>query len=309
MKRRSSRDDASRQRDSRREFLKRFCVLAGVSMVPAERLTRMTKLLQAQSPDDEEICAGKFEIARKESLATRPIGEIVVAAGTSFLKTPYVAHTLEANGPEGLVMNLRGLDCVTFVENTLALARCIRLGQYSYEQDRQQLQLIRYRGGRIEGYPSRLHYFSDWIFDNAEKKVVRDVTKEIGGVLYLKPINFMSEHRASYAQLAEEGFVKAIRHQELMIGAREKYYIPKAILGESQGSIQPGDIIGITTSVEGLDISHTGIAVSMNGVIKYLHAPLSNGAVQISDNSLADYLALHNNQTGVMVARPLEPHA
>ena len=124
----------------------------------------------------------------------------------------------------------------------------------------------------------------------------------------MKPINFMSEHRASYAQLADEGFVKTIRHQELMIGAREKYYIPKAILGESHGSIQPGDIIGITTSVEGLDISHTGIAVSMNGVIKYLHAPLSDGAVQISESSLSDYVALHKSQTGIMVVQPVEPH-
>jgi hypothetical protein len=124
----------------------------------------------------------------------------------------------------------------------------------------------------------------------------------------VKPIDFMSEHRKSYPQMSNEGFVKTIRHQELMIGAREKYYIPKANLAESQGAIQPGDVIGITTSVEGLDISHTGIAVSMNGAIKYLHAPLSNGAVQISDNSLTDYLALHKNQTGVMVARPLEPH-
>src|SRR5262245_4452684 len=171
MKRHSKRNNSS---DSRRAFLKRFGLLAGVSIVPAERLTRMTELLQTQSRTDEEICAEKFGIARRESLEARPIGEVMVAIGTSFLKTPYLAHSLEAPGPEALVMNLRGLDCVTFVENTLALSRCTKLGQYNYEQDRMQLQLIRYRGGKIDGYPSRLHYFSDWIFDNAEKKVVRD---------------------------------------------------------------------------------------------------------------------------------------
>jgi hypothetical protein len=305
---RHSKSAESRHPGSRRAFLKRFGLLAGVSVVPKAHLARITTLLQSRSLSDEEICRGKFEIALKESLATRPIGEIMVAIGTSFLGTPYVPHTLEAPGPEELVVNLKGLDCVTFVENTVALSRCVKLGQHTYEEYRKQLQLIRYREGKIDGYPSRLHYFSDWIFDNTEKKIVRDMTREIGGIPYMKTINFMSAHRESYRQLSDNTFVESIRRQEQLMSGREKYYIPKEILGQYQHSIQPGDIIGITTAVEGLDISHTGIAVHVNGVVKYLHAPLANGAVQISHDSFVDYLTLHKNQTGVMVARPLEPH-
>ena len=42
--------------------------------------------------------------------------------GKFFLGTPYVAGTLETKGAEHLVVNLREYDCVTFVENVVALA-------------------------------------------------------------------------------------------------------------------------------------------------------------------------------------------
>ena len=170
-----------------------------------------------------------------------------------------------------------------------------------------QLQLIRYRRGQIDGYPSRLHYFSDWIHDNAKKEILRDVTKEIGGVPYQKKINFMSIHREAYRQLEDNAIVEVIRRQETELNSRPRYYVPKEEIESCLRNIGPGDIIGITTSIEGLDISHTGLAIHMNGVVKYLHAPVASGAVQISQGSLAEYLLLHKKQTGIMVARPLEP--
>lgn len=42
--------------------------------------------------------------------------------GLSFLKTPYVAHTLEVNDEEKLVVNFDEVDCTTFVEYVLALS-------------------------------------------------------------------------------------------------------------------------------------------------------------------------------------------
>ncbi len=42
--------------------------------------------------------------------------------GKFFLGTPYVVGTLETKRGEHLVVNLREFDCVTFVENVVALA-------------------------------------------------------------------------------------------------------------------------------------------------------------------------------------------
>jgi hypothetical protein len=42
-----------------------------------------------------------------------------------------------------------------------------------------------------------------------------------------------------------------------------------------------------------------------DGIAKFLHAPLSGGAVTISDGSLADYVHRIKTSTGIVVARPL----
>jgi hypothetical protein len=233
----------------------------------------------------------------------------MAAVGLSFLDAPYKEHPLEVAGKERLVVNLREFDCVTFVESTLALARCIKLRKMTYEEFKKQLQLIRYRGGRISGYPSRLHYFSDWIGDNESKRVVQDVTQELGGVPYDKTINFMSTHRSSYRQLSNPAYFRAIIATEAGLNKRLHSFIPKQNIQTARDSILDGDIIAITTSIDGLDVIHTGMAYRLQGYLRFLHAPLSAGTIQITKRTIVDYLAIHEKHTGIMVARPAEPHA
>jgi hypothetical protein len=296
-------------RFTRRSFLATLALGAGaaasaplgtVARTPAFRIT-------SAETTDEEICLQKFTLAAEEELADKPIGDVMVAIGRSFLGTPYLAHALEAPGDERLIVNLRGLDCVTFCETTLALSRCIKLGKPTFADYQSQLTLIRYRSGAIAGYPSRLHYFSDWIDDNETKKTVRNVTREVGGSPFVKTLNFMSSHPSSYRQLAKAEFLQAVSATEQEINGRHHAYLPKEAVASRQASIREGDIIGITTSIEGLDIIHTGMAIRVDGILKYLHAPLSDGKVQITTLALPEYLASHKNQTGIMVARPLEP--
>lgn len=288
---------------SRRSFIRQLAFLAGGAAVPVvfrDQAAGKGKLT------DEQICQRKFTLAARQSLQERPMGEVMVAVGTSFIATPYAANTLERLDDERLIINLRGLDCVTFVENTLALSRCISMGAHTFDEFKAELKYIRYRGGLLNGYPSRLHYFSDWIDDNEMKNVVRNITREIGGVLYEKNLAFMSTHQDSYKQLTNRRYLEKIIEIESEISLRRHYYIPKEQLNDVGQRIAPGDIVGITTSIEGLDIVHTGMAIRINGVLKYLHAPLSKGKVQISEEPLVEYLASHTKQTGVMVARPLE---
>jgi N-acetylmuramoyl-L-alanine amidase-like len=257
--------------------------------------------------EDEEICLRKFQRSVDKGLERQPIGGVMVAIASSFLGTPYVANTLEVPGEEHLVINLRGLDCVSLVENTLSLSRCVKLGTTTFDNYRAQLRLIRYRNGVIDGYPSRLHYFSDWIENNAQKKIVINVTEEIGGVPYDKTIHFMTRHISSYRQLANPAFVEALRSTEETISQRKLFYIPKDSVAAIASRIHDGDIIAITTSIDGLDISHTAIAARDNGELKILHAPIVGKAVELSATPLAEHLAAHEKQTGIMVARPVDP--
>lgn len=264
---------------------------------------------QLFSEVDVEKCDSIFQISVDKNLSQKPINEVLVEIGKSFIGTEYLAHGLETDGDEQLVINLLGLDCTTFVENVLALSRCVKEKQTSFEDYLEELQFIRYRDGIINGYPSRLHYFSDWIYNNVSKGIVEDITEQIGGTAIQFKLNFMSTHPESYKQLNENpDLIPQIKIQEEEISSRIYYYIPKDEVELKEKFINEGDIIAITTTVEGLDIGHLGIAVKMDDErIHLLHAPTVNTKVHITKEPLSDYLMKYKRHSGVIVLKPLEP--
>ncbi|MCC6395689.1 MAG: DUF1460 domain-containing protein [Bacteroidetes bacterium] len=290
-------------RSTRRSFLGSLTVLFQASL--------LSKVSFAAAPPaektDEEVFLDAMAFARAQKLEGKPIGEVMTAFGRNFLGTPYVGHTLEAPGDEHLVINLREFDCVTFVENMLTLARCVKSGKTSFAEFMTGLAKVRYAGGSIDGYPSRLHYFSTWIGDNGQKGVVRDITRELGGTAYEKPIDFMTTHAGSYKQLERKDFVQRIKLMELELSRAPLHHIPKEAIGAMQDRLQDGDIIGTTTAMKGMDISHTGLAVREGGIVRFMHAPLSGKQVMISEGSLAEYVKGIASHTGIVAARPLEP--
>lgn len=254
---------------------------------------------------DVEICSLKFQLAVEKNLITKPINEIITEIGKSFIGTEYEAFTLEVPGGEQLVIHLTGLDCYTFLETSLVFARSIKKGKTTFDDYQKELTNIRYRSGKLKEYPSRLHYFSDWIYDMNKRGIGKDISKEIGGIPYIKKINFMSTHIDSYRQLKENPeYVKAIEKTETEISQRKYYYIRQEDIEKVENKIQSGDIIGITTNVEGLDIAHTGIAIRMDDDrIHFMHAPNVGHKVEITLKPLADYIKANKKQTGIMVLR------
>ncbi|HTY38078.1 MAG TPA: N-acetylmuramoyl-L-alanine amidase-like domain-containing protein, partial [Bacteroidota bacterium] len=243
-------------------------------------------LCPAQSPD-RLICNRIFSFAFEHKLVAKPVGEVMVAIGREFLHAPYEAHTLDQADPEKLVVNLRAFDCVTLVENILALTRCIKQNRLSYDAFLQELTALRYRNGEVRGYSSRLHYFSEWIRDNERKGIVADETKQLGGTPSRKSIDFMTAHRNAYPQLSDDQTFTAMRHIEDSLSVQEFYYIPKGRVRSASSGIQNGDIIAVTTAQAGLDISHTGIAVkTSDGSIHLLHAPNERGKIRITAEPL-----------------------
>lgn len=259
-------------------------------------------------PQSASIADTIFLNASKKNLQGQPIGAVMTFVGKQFIGSAYEANTLDQSRPEILVCNLKTFDCVTFVENVLTLSRCIKRHQYSYESYQQELQTIRYRHGTIAGYASRLHYFSDWIYDNERKGIIDDVTKKIGGIPYRKHIDFMTSHRSSYPKLADDSIFQQLSICEDSINARPMWYIPKAEVKKLQDKISIGDIIAITTAKKGLDIGHTGIAIRLaDGSLHFLHAPDVGATVTISKETLPEYLKHHAEQTGIMVIRVNSP--
>ena len=264
---------------------------------------------QVYSEKDIDICTSTFQFAIDENLQARPINEVVVEVGKSFIGTDYVSHTLEVDGDERLVINFVGLDCNTFLEYALVFSRNIKQGKTTFNDYKNELTLIRYRDGKIDQYPSRLHYFTDWIYDNEKKVVIKDITKKIGGELLKLELSFMSDHPQYYKQLKENAdFIPLIKQQEEKISKRDYYFIPQEKIAAIENEIEDGDLLAFTSTVKGLDVNHVGIAVRLDdGRIHVLHAPNVGYQVEITKLPLAEYVLKIEKDSGIIVVRVLEP--
>jgi len=239
-------------------------------------------------------------------LDNQEIGTNMVAMGKTFIGTPYVAKTLEIGETESLVINLQGLDCTTFVENVLAFGLMLKNNKKDFDSYTHYLETIRYKDGELNGYASRLHYFSEWIANNEQKGLLKDITSEIGGLESSKDINFMSTHRDLYPFLKDTDNYNKIKSSEEFLKRQSICILPQDQIETQEHLIQSGDIIALTTSIKGLDITHTGIATKeADGRIHLLHASTGSMKVEVSQLPLADYLKGIKSNTGIMVARPL----
>jgi hypothetical protein len=243
-----------------------------------------------------------------------PIGELVRHVAAEMLGTPYVARTLELSvDREFCSVNLDAVDCMTLVEICLAFARMLKKGGRTPADLMAEIQFIRYRGGKIEDYSSRLHYMSDWLYDNQQKGVLRVLSDIQGSQPFLQHVSYMSDHPDEYALLvAHPDLVPKIKRFEDAINARSLTFVPLTKIIQAASSLATGDIVGVCTNQLGLDIVHSGIIDrDTHGVVRMLDASSlkQNQRVVLEHTHLEKYLTWSKHLTGVMFARPLEPPA
>tara|TARA_R110002020_G_scaffold122487_6_gene277935 strand:+ start:67702 stop:68520 length:819 start_codon:yes stop_codon:yes gene_type:complete len=260
------------------------------------------------------VCTKMDSIAFYEKMAqldpikdAKDYGDSLGIIGKTFIDIPYVAKTLEVGQTESLVINLHGLDCTTFVENVLAFGKLVREGKGGIADFLDNLEEIRYEDGKLDGYASRLHYFSYWMANNEKKGLIKDITREMmGSELRTKEINFMGTHRDLYPFLRDDKNFDHIRKTESALYQQPLCLLPQDRIAANEHLIKTGDIIALTTSIKGLDVTHTGIASrESDGRIHLLHASTSSMKVEVTKLPLVDYLRLIKSNTGIMVGRPL----
>ena len=137
-------------------------------MVILVSLAILAAPLFEMTPADVDACLARLDTchyaSRVASLARAAIG------------TPYAGDPL-GEGPgapvdAGPLMDLSKVDCVTFVEQVLALAAAT-----SYKDAFDTLQKIRYRDGKI-AFENRNHFMeADWVVNNA---FCKDATGSLG---------------------------------------------------------------------------------------------------------------------------------
>lgn len=223
---------------------------------------------------------------------------------------PYVGKTLEKNEDEKLVVNLRQLDCTTYVESVLALTMCAKQGQTSFKDYCRNLQQIRYKDGEVR-YTNRLHYFTYWMNENVRKGIVKHVggSPELFSATQTVNADYMTTHVDLYPMLVKrKDRIPQIRNMEKAITGNRYAYIPKSKLGDSKllrNTIRNGDIIVILTSRKGLDTSHIGIAVWHADGLHLLNASSIHKKVVEEPKTFKQYMMEHKSHIGIRIVRPV----
>ena len=226
-----------------------------------------------------------------------------------FEGVPYAAHTLEAP-EEVLTVRLDSLDCTTFVETALALSYTVGERRTSWRDFVFNLERFRYRNGRLNGYPSRLHYICDWAVDNSHRGNIIDVTDRLPRTSHVvRSIDFMSTHRDAYPALADSANFAQIKSIESGYRNHRFPYIKTQDLRSSdvQAALRTGDVVALVTKIRNLDVTHMGIIVkNEKGVPYLLHASSSHGRVEVSSVPLADFMKRNTSLLGIRVFRMVD---
>lgn len=264
--------------------------------------------------DDPARFAEWYEILRTDPAARppAPLGRLVLRACELAVGSAYAFRKLDVyireegeREEEPLSLSLTHFEAVTLIESALALARCVRQGTGTWEAFGREVERLRYRGGRRDGYPSRLHYFSEWISDNAARGILRDMGPELGGVPDTRPLRLMTTHRSNYIALQSDAVFAAMVEQEKRLDTAPRWVVPAKEVPAASERIEPGDIVAFASGRRGLDVSHAGIAVrDANGALRVLQALFSANRVELSAETLPEHVA-SRRATGILVARPV----
>ena len=299
---------------TRRELLQ-YGSLGCLGILSTSTVAKTVRWLQQEYKqfDGQEILARIVNKANAEDWPRLPIGELMGKVALELRGIPYKGFTLELSKDlEYCVVNLKGLDCVTFFEDVLGIARMLKKGHTNPDDLIDEVRFTRYRGGRMSSFPSRLHYTTDWFVDNEEKGVVKILTSSLPGAEpFTQKVGIMTQHPEMYRQLATHPqYVGEMKLIEDKINERTLKYLPMDKLEEAEPLLQTGDIIGVCTTEEGIDIAHTGLVIKdESGVVHFMDASSARSRMQVTiEPEISKCLNWSSKLTGIMVARPLDVH-
>lgn len=293
-----------------------FILLAGVSLASCSQNTKENK---SQTNAKNDVKIPEISITHNTDSATitdmlRQANELqgdtnlMMFFAKKFINRPYVGFTLDQNKEESLVINTKGVDCTTYVENVLALTICAKRKITDFEGFCNVLKDVRYIGGKV-GYTTRQHYFTIWMEDNikdglVERVVLPDPPLSANRTPF---VNYMTTHVASYRMLnAHKEWLPEIKAMEDRVSHTTFSYIPKQQLKDSnkyRDYINDGDIIAIVTDKAGLDVSHVGLASWHKDGLHLLNASLLHKKVIDEPMTLYQYLQRQKTSVGITLVR------
>ena len=247
--------------------------------------------------------------AQKGNWAKLPIGQRMAKIGLELEGIPYKGFTLEIHDKvESPSVNFKGLDCWTFFETTMGIARMLETPKANYTPSDllKEIEHTRYRGGVCNGnYLDRIHYLAEWYKDNHKRKTIYDITKTFPTVEMKNTCDEMSKLWKYYRYLNKNPHLRPLMaKQEREMTAMRVFMVPKSKVAGIEKHLRNGDIIGIARNDGGSYCSHVGmIVIDQNKKARFMHASSTHKKVLV-DSTISEYLKKYKKHAGILIARP-----
>ncbi|MFD3592540.1 DUF1460 domain-containing protein [Nocardia sp. NPDC058640] len=262
-----------------RNIVRILLVFAALLCASAPALANPALIDETSARKIDELLAVRAESAG----LSRP--ELIDRLSARLLGTPYGANMLvgSATQPEQLVVDLRRVDCFTFLDYIDAASRAGTRDQFVTE-----LVADRYIDGRVE-FAQRKHFFTDWA--TRERRTATDITASLSpaAVTTTKQLNAKADG--------------GLYLPGVPVVDRAVTHIPSAAVdGGVRAALRTGDFLGAYTPDAGLDVTHVGIIVQTPTGPVFRNASSLAANNQVVDTPLTDYL---HTVPGIVVLRPL----
>ncbi|MEX1049849.1 MAG: N-acetylmuramoyl-L-alanine amidase-like domain-containing protein [Akkermansiaceae bacterium] len=250
--------------------------------------------------------------AERENWRALPIGERTTRVARELVGVPYVNYTLEVDDRvESPVVSLKGMDCWTYYENALAIARMLRYKPAPYKpQDMlHMVEIERYRNGVCNGnYLSRMHHLEEVFHCNQRRGYAQNITARIPGAVRIqREIREMTVQWKSYRYLrSNPALIEPIGRIEAQVSKLPVYHLPKIKVRDAEKYLRNGDICAITSHGPGGYTSHVGLIIRVKDRAYFAHATSDRdkGRRTLIDRPITDYVNGAAKHAGIIVCRP-----
>lgn len=286
---------------------------AGWAQKPVSLLTRPRLPLATVFKGEAKFQAIVAKAAR-ENWRNLPLGERTIRVARELIGTPYVNYSLEVdNHIESPVANLKAMDCWTYYENSLAIARMLRYkaGPYTPLDMLQMVETERYRNGICTGnYLSRMHHLEEVFADNQRRGYAANITSRIPGAVRMRrEIREMTVQWKNYRYLkSNPSLLDSMGKIEAQVSNLPVCHIPKSKVRDAEKFLSTGDICAITSTDRSSYTSHVGLIIRIGDRAHFTHATSDRdkGRMAIIDRPITDYVNGANKHAGIIICRPVD---
>ena len=155
-------------------------------VLQSQRQAKLPSSSQAQ-PQQHPITADqiRFQMMMQRAIANQwhqqGIDRIMQSVAHALLGSPYVEGLLDQAPTETLITSLMALTVCCLWKQCWRSPGASPFQDYSHTTFAEHIEDQRYWDGQLNGYCSRLHYFSSWIADNERRGMCMMLPKSSGG--------------------------------------------------------------------------------------------------------------------------------